>query len=267
MATLENLENSSIGLSESLPIKSATPISHNLEDTTFDIEIEKKFLDSYALRHEDPKKLIKVKDYSVADVETSRNLFGKIQNEVITQSESTNEAKTVNWESDLKYIKEAKEQANKFINKPDMAMVEYLKILKEIDEIFAPIKEYHLFEIDANLRAIVDQKKLIMSNLALAYSKKGFHRDAIELDLKIIGMDEKFDKSYARLVASYLQIDNLHEAQVYANKLRSSFNSETVAKYENILGKFDEAIKKSENVNKCFKEIFSVIKNIKNLFL
>lgn len=248
MATLDNLEYSSIGLSESVVINPPPPVSHNLEDTTFDIDIEKKFLDSYALRNEDPKKLIKVKDYSIADAEASRNLFGKIQNQVITQSESTNEAKAVNWENDLKYVKESKEQANKFINKPDMAMVEYLKILKEIDEIFAPIKEYQLFEIDPNLRAIVEQKKLIMSNLALAYSKKGFHRDAIELDLKIIAMDEKFDKSYARLVASYLQIDNIHEAQVYANKLRSSFNSETVAKYENILGKFDEANKKHENV-------------------
>ena len=133
MATLDNLEYSSIGLSESVVINPPPPVSHNLEDTTFDIDIEKKFLDSYALRNEDPKKLIKVKDYSIADAEASRNLFGKIQNQVITQSESTNEAKAVNWENDLKYVKESKEQANKFINKPEMAMFEYLKILKEID--------------------------------------------------------------------------------------------------------------------------------------
>jgi tetratricopeptide (TPR) repeat protein len=252
MATSENLLTSTISLSESLPIHNpieSEPLSHNLDEVNFDLEIEKKFLDSYALRNEDPKKLIKVKNYNISDAETCKNVFGKIQSEVVLHSESTNEAKATNWESDLKFIIEAKEQANKFINNPDLAIIEYIKILKEIDEIFAPIKDYALFEVNPALRSIVDQKKLVMSNLALAYSKKGYVRDAIDLDLKIVGMDEKFDKSYARLIKCYLNIDNIHEAQVYASRLRGGFKPEVVAKYDDILKQFDEVNRKHENVS------------------
>ncbi len=91
-----------------------------------------------------------------------------------------------------------------------------------------------------------------MSNLALAYSKKGFIRDAIEIDLKIIQIDPNFDKSYARLVSLYTQIDNLNTAQIYVDKLRSLFKPDTVAKYDNILQNFDLSLKKAEEKVKYY---------------
>lgn len=248
---IKSSETNSDNLCESLPLigESTSPSnsSHVLEEVPFDIDIEKRHLETYAYRNEDPKKIIQVKNYNMTAADTCKSLFHKIEEQVLNQSESTNEAKAVNFQEDLKYIVETKEKINKIINvRQDEAIEKYKKLSAEIDEIFRKVKDQRMFENDPYLKEILEQKKLVMSNLSLAHTKKGDYKDAIDLDLYIIYLDPKFDKSYARLVNNYVRMDNLNQAQVYAGKLRSLFKSETIAKYENILSNFDDAYKKYE---------------------
>ena len=119
-------------------------------------------------------------------------------------------------------------------------------IIRDIDDLFRSVKDERQFEINTGLREIEEQKKLIMSNLSLAYTKKGFDKEAIELDKQIISMDRNFDKSYARLITRYIKLNNIHQAQIYADQLRTLFKPDTVLKYKDILSSFDELLKKSE---------------------
>lgn len=177
-----------------------------------------------------------------------KEVFDRMEQDKTNHNEIKSEVHSINFADELKFVKESKEKANKLINtKPDYAVEGYEKILKHIMELFNKVTDQSMFETSPELKEIAEQEKLIMSNLALAYSKFGYYKKAIELDLTIIKIDPKFDKSYARLITSYLHEQDLYQAHIYAQTLRM-FKADTVAKYENILSNFDEALRKHDEV-------------------
>ena len=78
---------------------------HTLDEYTFDIELPKSSLDTYTAKEENQNKKLKVMNYSVTNAEFCKDLVSKIEKEVICNSESTSEAKLVNLQDELKYIK------------------------------------------------------------------------------------------------------------------------------------------------------------------
>jgi len=220
--------------------------AHYLEEYPISLDIEKRNLKTYAYRKEDDKKPIKVTNYNISNAEFCVKLIENIKTDVVYASESTKESKSINYDTELKYITNAKESTNKLIsNNPSQAIEEYQLILREVEKIMknVPEKDWQRPEI----LKIVEQEKLVMSNLALAYTRCGFVKDAIALDERIIYLDPNFDKSYARLVACYLQLNNFQQAENYAAKLKL-FKKETLDKYKDIMEKF-EAAKKIDDEN------------------
>lgn len=71
------------------------------------------------------------------------------------------------------------------------------------------------------------------SNLAAVYLRQNKHKEIIEIDKFILAnLDEFFDKSYARLITSYWNLNDTDNAtNFYMNMLRK-FNRETIQKYD-----------------------------------
>lgn len=230
--------------------KSATT-DHTLEEYTFDINLQKSSLDSYFHRKENENKKLKVNNYSVTSAEYSKNLVSGIEKEVIHNSESTSEAKIINLQEELNYIKKEKAKTNSIINEnTDVAIENYSKILGDIDRIFLTVQD-HMIQ-DPIINDIGNEKKLIMSNLALAYTKRGRWKESTQIDEEIIRIDVKFIKSYARLIRSHVSLENFHQAQTYANYMRSNFSKEAVSQYADILEDFDkrnQAFEEKVNLN------------------
>ena len=219
---------------------------HTLDEYTFDIELPKSSLDTYTAKEENQNKKLKVMNYSVTNAEFCKDLVSKIEKEVNCNSESTSEAKLVNLQDELKYIKSEKSKTNSIINdKTELAIEKYSKLLGEIDRLFLTIKDYYL--TDPIVEEISNEKKLIMSNLSLAYAKIRRWKESIEIDEEILRVDNKFVKSYARLIRSHVNLENFHQAQTYANYLKSNFGKDAIAQYADILEDF-------EKKNQAFEE-------------
>ena len=88
--------------------------------------------------------------------------------------------------------------------------------------------------------------KQIMSNLSLCYTKTEKYQESIDLDLKIISIDQNYDKSYGRLLKNYLKI-NKREQAIYFGEILSKFHDETKEKYKEELTKLDETKKQLQD--------------------
>lgn len=220
---------------------------HKLDEYPLNFTTERRNLDTYAYYYDNPKRDIELKDYRVTDGDHCRNLINDLQNEIAYKSESVLDGKPIDYAQELNYILKGKEGANKKIDtNPTEAKLEYKNLLRIISKIEREISEANR---NKTIEEILHQKKLIYSNLSMANVKLHLFKESAECDKKIIEeMDEKFDKSYARLINSYIEMDNLNLAERYASMLKTNFKPETVKRYDNILKRLEDAQLRNEQV-------------------
>ena len=84
--------------------------------------------------------------------------------------------------------------------------------------------------------------KQFMSNLSLCYSKTEKYQESIDLDLKIISIDQNYDKAYQRLFNNYLKINKKDQA-VYFGDIFLKFDEETIKRYEGLKETIEETKK------------------------
>ena len=94
----------------------------------------------------------------------------------------------------------------------------------------------------------------------LLKQKKYF--SSIEIDKYIIeNVDNKFDKSYARLISNYLSLDNISDAKYYSEQMKNLFNKEILDKYNDI---FNRLKQKEEEKNSFLKTFYKKSKKNEN---
>lgn len=219
---------------------------HYLPEPTLNLTLDRKNVESYMLFNESATRQVTLKDYVITDSEYVKSLLNQIDDKVMNHSESTYEVKPINYELELKNVLEQKDEANKLINtKVDEAISIYRKIIFDIEDCTKGLTDRD-FEKSEVLRKIFEQKKLIMSNLSLAYTKKQIFKESIELDLYILGIDRKFEKSYGRLINAYCQLDQLDQANHYANTMKSIFGSSVIDKYAGIFENLETKNRKAD---------------------
>lgn len=98
------------------------------------------------------------------------------------------------------------------------------------------------------VKNIMQQQKLILSNLAGAHKTLNEYKNSIDIDLKIITYDPKFEKSYARLLYCYLKLNDLERANYYADYLKNHFSHEVYSKCDNLFNLLSEANKQHDKV-------------------
>ena len=145
------------------------------------------------------------------------------------------------------------------------------KIKEDIDEAIKiydkAIKIIYDYEDNPNkdtniLKQVVNQKKLILSNKSQMLLKQKKYFPSIEIDKYIIeNVDNKFDKSYARLISNYLSLDDLSDAKYYAEQMKHLFNKEIMDKYSDIINRLNE---KEEQKNLFLKNFYKKSKKKEN---
>lgn len=223
---------------------------HYLEEPVLNLQVDKKDIDAYKT-NSSITQTIDLKDYKISDAEFVKNFYSDIEYKVLKQSESTLEIKPINFNQVLQQTINNKLEANKLIQQNlDKAIEEYKKVLFEIDDATKSIPDRD-FEINKTIKDIMEQKKLILSNLSLCYTKKDMYKESIEIDTFILSMDKNFEKSLFRLINCFTKLGKLENANYYANLAKSKFNSSTLSKYDNILNNLenknnqaDESLKK-----------------------
>ena len=136
--------------------------------------------------------------------------------------------------------------------------------IKKYDEAIKIIYDYEDSEKkDLNiLKQVIYQKKLILSNKSQMLLKQKKYVPSIEIDKYIIeNVDNKFDKSYARLISNYLSLDDLSDAKYYAEQMKHLFNKEIVDKYSDIINRLNE---KEEQKNIFLKNFYKKSKKTEN---
>ena len=176
-------------------------------------------------------------------------------NEYISYSNYIKENNKINI---LDEILSLKEQGNAKIKEDiDEAIKLYDKAIKIIyDYEDNPKKDTNI------LQQVVNLKKLILSNKSQMLLKQKKYVPSIEIDKYIIeNVDNKFDKSYARLISNYLSLDDLSDAKYYAEQMKHLFNKEIVDKYSDIINRLNE---KEEQKNIFLKNFYKKSKKKEN---
>ena len=145
----------------------------------------------------------------------------------------------------ISQLKSLKEEGNSLIKTDlDSALSKYEEGYQLSDKIMETASQER--EYNPQVAEIDTVRKQIMSNLALAYFKKENYKKSAELDIKIISIDAKYDKSYARLFKAYSALGNTDQAVYFGYKLKTEFTQETVDKYKDLLPLIEEEEKKQK---------------------
>jgi hypothetical protein len=160
----------------------------------------------------------------------------------------------------LDCLNENKKKGNVTINtNVDASIENYDQAIREVEEFLVSVQnDYENLLANSTFNEILNQRKLIYSNLALCYSKKGSYEQSLQLDSFIIQrLDPRFDKSYGRMIHSCIKLNNLQMADLYANQLKTYFSEATISKYQEFLTlleieqkKVDDELRKRIQKNK-----------------
>ena len=129
----------------------------------------------------------------------------------------------------------------------------YKKIIEGIDNL---LKNENV----ENRNEIIEQKKLIMSNLALSLKKQYNISEAMKYDRIIIKkLDPKFAKSYARLIEGYMDYNQLTMARYHYDLMKANVDQETIDMCSEVINKLKEKLKEKD------KDLDHIM-NLKNIF-
>ena len=128
--------------------------------------------------------------------------------------------------------------------KYSQAEISYKKLLEDIENL---LKNENL----ENREEIINQKKLIMSNLSFCLFKQYKVTEGMKYDRIIIKkLDKTFAKSYARLIDGYLQSDKISMANYHYDLMKQYVDEETINKCSDVINKLKEKLKtKDQGVN------------------
>ena len=135
-----------------------------------------------------------------------------------------------------------KEKANELLKKGDLINAEsaYKEILNEIEKMSEEEK-----------KEVQEQRKLILSNLAMTLQKENKIKESMECDKIIIKkIDTTFAKSYARLIDNNLRMDRFNMARYHYDLMKQHVSQDMVSKFPEIIQKVEKEIDKHDEMAK-----------------
>ena len=138
----------------------------------------------------------------------------------------------------LKDVLEEKAKANSLLmeKKNSLAEAAYKTLLESIDNL---LNKENL----ENKNEILEQKKLIMSNLAFCLKKQYKISEGMKYDRIIIKkLDKTFAKSYARLIEGYIDLDKISMARYHYDLMKQYVDKETIDKCSEVIDKLERKI-------------------------
>ncbi len=169
----------------------------------------------------------------------------------------------------IKILNEIKFSGNNlFKNKSyEEAIEKYNEGYKIINEQLLEVNRNRMSAYSPEIRNFYSISKDIMANLSISYLKKERYQESIELDKKIIFIDGKYDKSYARLFKSFLKLNKKAEAVFFGDILIKNFDDKVKENYKQLIPEIEKEKKNLEieyEIEKEKKRIESRNKFLKN---
>ena len=135
-----------------------------------------------------------------------------------------------------------KEKANELLKKGELhnAELAYKEILNEIEKMSEEEK-----------KEVQEQRKLILSNLAMTLQKENKIKESMECDKIIIKkIDTTFAKSYARLIDNNLRMDRFNMARYHYDLMKQHVSQDMISKFPEIIQKVEKEIDKHDEMAK-----------------
>ena len=135
-----------------------------------------------------------------------------------------------------------KEKANELLKKGELLNAElaYKEILNEIEKMSEEEK-----------KEVQEQRKLILSNLAMTLQKENKIKESMECDKIIIKkIDTTFAKSYARLIDNNLRMDRFNMARYHYDLMKQHVSQDMISKFPEIIQKVEREIDKHDEMAK-----------------
>ena len=139
-------------------------------------------------------------------------------------------------------ITEKKVKANGLLKKGDLPNAELAQkeILNEIEKMSEEEK-----------KEVQEQRKLILSNLAMTLQKENKIKESMECDKIIIKkIDTTFAKSYARLIDNNLRMDRFNMARYHYDLMKQHVSQDMISKFPEIIQKVEKEIDKHDEMAK-----------------
>jgi hypothetical protein len=154
---------------------------------------------------------------------------------------------------DLNTILELKNNANNLTKegKWNEAENSYKEIINKINEL----------ENEKLTSDILNQKKLILSNLSMVLVKQNKIKESKKKDIEIITkLDKNFSKSYARLVLNYLKEDNFACARYHYLIMKKNCKDE-MNKFPDLVNEMEKQIEKNDEETNNLKMLANLFQN------
>ena len=156
----------------------------------------------------------------------------------------------------LKEIIEDKNKINEYTKNGN-----YIEAEKGYQEIINKINNLPKEELNEE---ILNQKKLILSNLSLSLTKQKKIKEAKKYDIEIIRtLDKKFAKSYARLINAYLDENNISCARYHYNLMNDNCSKEDINKFPEVIKRIDNEIQEKDSFVQSIQAMKNLFKNYK----
>ena len=137
----------------------------------------------------------------------------------------------------------------------------YIEAEKGYKDIIEIINNLNKEEINDE---ILNQKKLIISNLSLVLTKQKKIKEAKKYDIEIIrNLDKKFAKSYARLINAYLDENNIACARYHYSIMQDNCSKEDINKFPEVIKRIDSEIKEKDSFVQSMQAMKELFKNYK----
>lgn len=141
----------------------------------------------------------------------------------------------------LEKIKEKKNGINNILKGGDYQKAEasYKELIEEINNLSSPSKE------------ILEEKKFVLSNLALSLVKQNKGEEAKKYDIEIIRkIDPKFIKSYGRLINTYIDSNQIAVARYHYDMMKKNVPQSEIDKIPEVTSKLEKYVQiKDSEVN------------------
>ena len=204
---------------------------------------------SYNNKNEDNFKETKIKKTPKEEINRTKEFkkenISKLECEFVEKEKNYSDKKL---RQKINLLKEIRNEGNiLYKNKSyDKAIEKYNEGYKIINEQLLEVNRNRMSAYSPEIQNFYTISKDIMSNLSLSYIKKEKYQESIQLDKKIIFIDGKYDKSYARLFKSFLKLNKKAEAVFFGDILIKNFDDKVKENYKDLIPEIEKEKKKFE---------------------
>ena len=124
-------------------------------------------------------------------------------------------------------------------NRINEKITKFYELLQEEEDVYKSVEKSE----DENYIKFANELKLLLIHLSDALYNQEKYSDCIEIDRKILAIDEKYHQSYARLYYCYKKLGKNDSAVIFGSMIKFRADKETIEKkYKDLVEQVDKEL-------------------------